>query len=371
MSITDDLAIYKDKIYFGRYNYLRNMSMSGYAGRRLTGNLKDYIIQDNHLIISLESTSLDEVWHIDLDTMSEQRIVPKHYEKFKDIKTLLEQVIDVQQDMKRWEASIVIDKTKDNSSKEREKKLDFYFKVDYENNNVNERLVKEGKTYEAWITEGDNIIVNSEQERWYHYGEGVDYTITGIFSDRIIKESEVFDLARTGTFNENKTHYILKFRDENRLIHRFLSDKLYVFFKERVWYIEIMDLVMYINKETLQIDRITAKKRLKDDTGYCAIDIKNAYNGKGVEIPHEINIIMERKKDAESSIKKGYKAMNDGKLEEALEYSDKALDICNFIKEAYLLKAEIAMHKMTLKKLLNKVIIIYLCFTDPGIQALK
>ncbi len=41
--------------------------------------------------------------------------------KFKDIKTLLEQVIDVQQDMKRWEASIVIDKTKDNSSKEREK----------------------------------------------------------------------------------------------------------------------------------------------------------------------------------------------------------------------------------------------------------
>ncbi len=144
-----------------------------------------------------------------------------------------------------------------------------------------------------------------------------------------------------------------------------------MFFKERVWYIEIMDLVMYINKETLQIDRITAKKRLKDDTGYCAIDIKNAYNGKGVEIPHEINIIMERKKDAESSIKKGYKAMNDGKLEEALEYSDKALDICNFIKEAYLLKAEIAMHKMTLKKLLNKVIIIYLCFTDPGIQALK
>ncbi len=101
--------------------------------------------------------------------------------------------------------------------------------MDYENNNVNERLVKEGKTYEAWITEGDNIIVNSEQERWYHYGEGVDYTITGIFSDRIIKESEVFDLARTGTFNENKTHYILKFRDENRLIHRFLSDKLYVF----------------------------------------------------------------------------------------------------------------------------------------------
>lgn len=356
-----DIQFYDGYMYYEDDGNLLRTTLEAYNEETVygTGLMNQYTISDGQLLFSLETEDLSEVWHVDLSTMSEKRVVPKHYAGYDELKKILSQSDEANKSIKQFGIKVLSEKY---YTEDKEKtSIDMNLQVD----NINDVVYMQvslgifgmdmNMDMDYWfIDEDDLFIILGEEmqklmqnnEKFMHfYGKDVSHKTAQMRSNDLFGDKDMFALLRGAKLRESSTQYIIQVKNNlNGLSYLFDED---LGLSDSVDLAPNADMYIYINKKSQLVDRIKMKLASEDYIGSytTTLELTTQYNKSTIKVPRELDNFLKQKEKSMPYIDSANKAFENKQYDSAIKYCKQAIETYSFNKEVYLIQGKVAYAK--------------------------
>lgn len=366
-----DIDVYGDYVYFDDSdgNMLRS-ALEEYKPEMLfeTGLLYQYNIVDNALLFELSTKHVSEVWRVNLDTMTEKRMVPKHNSQYEDIKAIMKEANALNKDVKKKTVNMTLEKV---YLKNKEKiTMESKLVVDKVKEQVAFNMVTGETTFDYWIMDQDNMIMELSlyEDQYFHfYGEEIKAKYQQMMESDFSGAENGFSLARGATLKSTSTQHILRLESNGSGFSQLINQD-FMMTDEQVALDANMDTFIYVNKKTGVVDRAKLKTKAKDDDGtyVMTMEIKVAYDKASIRIPTYSHEVIKQKNTSMGYIDLANKALEKEEYDKASKYGEKAIKDYAFIKEGYLVQGKAAYAEKDLERAEELLSTYYTYFMDKS-----
>ncbi|QUI23140.1 DUF5050 domain-containing protein [Vallitalea pronyensis] len=349
----DDIQLYDGHVYVEEDGNMLCTSFETYKEETVYGTslMHEYIITDGQLIFSLETEDVGEIWQVDLDTMDEKRIVPKHYAHYDTLKSIVNQSEESYKAVKQSDYNMLMERGYFEDAEKTD--LELRIQIDHAHETVSMHLDLLDVTMDYWFVDNDDMfmalnedmqdLMPNQEEYAHFYGKDISQRNADIRNNSLFGDTDIFTLLRGATLRESQEQYIIYIKDGENSFDLLLGSDLGLT-EDEGNLSSNTEVFMYVNKKSQLIERIKMKATGEDYSGkyHAKADITIQYNKGKVTIPQEFYNLIRQKEKSTTYIESANKAIEKEQYASAVKLSQQALDAYALNKEAYLVLGQVA-----------------------------